>query len=780
MPNPCHPASLFAAVLTTLAVGAAPRAQSVCVAGHSVDPLAVPLVVPDALRAAPGEALFCVQAEAPWTDDLRAAVTGAGLALCRYVPEQAYLVRGPAAAAAQVAARDGIRWVGPWHPAFRLAPELLCALDAGTLVRDRYVLVLTEPVVDAAPLARAIERVGGTLELPPGEGLVAEATLTPAQLLAVARADQVCWIEPAGAIELDMDLVRILGGATFLESIGGHTGKGVRGHVLEAVHATHPEFAANPYRSAPIPVVQGGTSAHGTATFGVMFAAGLVPKVRGVLPDGQGLYTDLAYVINQSTRHSLVGMLVDPAQPYRAMFQSAAWGYPRTNAYTARSAEMDQILFDHDLPITQPTGNSPGNVGRPTAWAKNIIAVAGYMHFENLNFADDCWCNTSAGGPTTDGRIKPELSHHYDSIDTVGGGPTGYASFGGTSGSTSIVAGFVGLAIELFTDGAFGYPAAPGWQSRFDYTPHFTTTKALLVNTARQHAFSGANHDMARNHQGWGMPDVAQLWRQRDGMLVIDELDVLRQGETQTYWVWVPPGTPELRVTMTHAEPPAMPAANPTRINSVDLAVTAPDGQAYWGNFGLEANMFSLPGGTANDVDTLENVWLASPPSGVARIDVRATAVRQDAHVQTAAFDVDYALVTSGTGGLRDRSAMELRLDAPAPGQLDVQLLRAPSGFAGGYTLFSLATHRPLAAGHILGLEPDALTAASLGAAMAVGNPFHFAATGAAGAYPNAPFRLPAAVAVALSGTTLDAVGFVYDAQGRVQAVSNVARVTVP
>ena len=41
---------------------------------------------------------------------------------------------------------------------------------------------------------------------------------------------------------------------------------------------------------------------------------------------------------------------------------------------------------------------------------------------------------------------------------------------------------------------------------RFKNRPHFTTTKALLIHTAKQYKFEGENHDLTRTHQGWGFP----------------------------------------------------------------------------------------------------------------------------------------------------------------------------------------------------------------------------------------------------------------------------------
>ena len=101
-----------------------------------------------------------------------------------------------------------------------------------------------------------------------------------------------------------------------------------------------------------------------------------------------------------------------------------------------------------------------------------------------------------------------------------------------------------------------------------------------------------------------------------------------------------------------------------------------------------------------------------------------------------------------------------------------------PARYAGGYTLLSFDTNRHPALGNVFGLEADSTSLAILSSAQAVGNPLAFRAT-ASRVYPNAPFRVPAAVAIALRGRTMDGVAFVHNAAGSITAVSNVDRVTV-
>jgi hypothetical protein len=240
-------------------------------------------------------------------------------------------------------------------------------------------------------------------------------------------------------------------------------------------------------------------------------------------------------------------------------------------------------------------------------------------------------------------------------MGTDGYSQTDYTSaFGGTSAATPIVNGYLGLAQQMFTDGAFGHrlPLAATAANRFYNKPHMTTAKALLCSTAASYAFSGAEHDLTRTHQGWGFPDLRRVYDNRDKLVVIDEYTALQQSQSRSYYVWVRPGTTEFRATMTYADPAAIPSAAITRINSVDLGVKQlVGGTQWWGNNGLDAGNVSASGGVANDLDTTEQVWIATPTPGLYEVTVSAPVIVQDAKVETPDIDVDYALVMHPMGG---------------------------------------------------------------------------------------------------------------------------------
>lgn len=755
------------------------------------DPLGGEPALPPGFEAGTGAGLFIVQFDTELTQAHRDALHGAGARPHWYAPHQAYVVRMDAARRAAVTELPGVRWVGAFHPAYKMEPSLLARVVtdqvAGT---NRYVIVMVDPKHDEPGLVAAIARVGGAMWRYADGNLLIEADLTEPMLTTIMREDTVLWIQDWALPSDDMDQARIQGGANYIEGLGGYTGKGVRGHIMEGIYPAHPEFVANAYRTAPPLVFSGSATTHGNSTFGEIFAGGVV--VRGMMPDGQGMFTDYNYIFAtaamstaQNSRYGVVRAITDPNLQWKAMFQTASWGFPQITVYDARSAEMDWIIHQFDIPICQSQSNTSNQNSRPQAWAKNIISVGAVNHRNTANPNDDTQSGTSMG-PATDQRIKPDMCAYYDQIHTTNGATTYTTGFGGTSGATPMVAGHLGLLIELFTDGLFGHPATPNWQSRFAYKPHFSTAKALLINTARQYdpAVNGAGAT-SRYRQGWGFPALNDLYDLRDNMLVLDEQDVLSQGQTRTYWVHVKPNTPQFRTTMVYADlATAAPFSSPHRVNNLNLRVSDLTGTVYHGNNGLGNNagvvgLVSTPGGAPNNVDTVENVYLRTPRYGVWQIDVGAPLIAIDQHVETATVDADFALVSSGIGGGRDQSGPVLDLASTGAGNFTVSLTNNPASYTEGFVLYSLNTTFPVAMGNFLGLELDALSLASLSSPALVGSPFHFVSTANPAAFPNATYAFSSGIALALQGRTIDGVAFYFDNTGNIHAASNVDRVTV-
>ena len=601
----------------------------------SFDPTVETPSVPAALTATAADRLWIVQFEGLPTEASRALVAQAGGELSTYLPDNAYVVRMDIGAATTINAAAQVRAVVPYHPAYRLEPFLLGEHTSGAKAPARRYNIIVVNRNDKNTLADRVFAIGGSVHSEQEGSILFQADLDGLQLLQVAHFPEVLWIDRWTPPETDIDNARIQGGADFVEFVGGFTGAGLVGYVYEGIDSNDSNFTTR-----PIAIDCGSRTGHGHSTATIIFGNGdTAASLRGLVPDASCVYTD--YTCDAISRFSNVQTAMNS---FGASFKTASWGGTRTLDYTAVSAEADDIVFVHDIAWTQSQSNAGDQMSRPEAWAKNTFSIGGVAHGNNADPSDDSWLRGNGSiGPAADGRIKPTLCAYYDGIQTAGldGSISG---FGGTSGATPICAGFNALAIQMFTDGVFGNTLRNPGGTRQSNRPHFTTLKSMQVANASQYSFNAASTDNRREHVGYGFPNVRSMYVHRDRMLIVDETDVLLQGQSQSYTVTIQPGDTELKVALNWAEPAANPSALQTIINDLDLVVTSPTGTTYRGNNGLRQGNYSTAGGAANRLDTLECVFIDQPATGNWLVTVIAHRVAMDNHTETGLTDIDFGL----------------------------------------------------------------------------------------------------------------------------------------
>lgn len=614
------------------------------------DPTAGVPTVPPALLATNEHRVFVVQFVTQPLEIYRSQLRALGVTIYKYLADHSYLVAMNPGVRTRVEDLPYVRWVGPLHPFYKLPASIRERVQHPTDEELQLrIQVFERGIVQKAVVAKAVESHGGRVESITQNGFVLEATLPENRVAAIAAMSEVQFIDRTGSIVYCMDNVREVTGAAYVaQTVPGFEGADMTVEVCDnGFPADHVEYPPPSYvHNTPAQVAD-----HATHTYGIIFAKGIgLPTARGMLPEAAGI---ICRASASTDRHAHTAELLQP--PYHAVLQTNSWGIccigEGPGAYTTYTAALDDAVFQHPLLILHASGNRGASTPFPIVHlsvAKNIITVGGVDHLDTASLDDDVWNRpgdqeVAIIGPASDGRVKPDLIGYMDSILTTS--VTGYdTEWHGTSAATPQVAGACGLFIEMWARGVFGNPVDPKG-TIFSNRPGVYTTKAMMINTARQYPFDTVNTEFTRHRQGWGIPNLRRCYDLRDRFLVVDETDILTNLESSNHDYVVPPGATALRATLAYPDPAGVPDAAVHRINDLTLRLTAPDKTVYYGNLGLNDGPWSSPGGGADVVNTVENVFVNNPQPGMWQIEVLADEINEDGYLATPAVDTTYGLV---------------------------------------------------------------------------------------------------------------------------------------
>jgi len=190
---------------------------------------------------------------------------------------------------------------------------------------------------------------------------------------------------------------------------------------------------------------------------------------------------------------------------------------------------------------------------------------------------------------------------------------------------------------QYFTDGFYPSGAANAPDA---FTPSSALVKATLVNSSQE--MTGVQA-IPSSCQGWGrvlLDNALHFPGDGRALWVHDEATGFGQGssgETQVWSFTVNSSTEDFKATLAWTDFPSTPAANPHINNDLDLEVVGPGG-TYLGNVFTGGQ--STTGGSADRLNTLEQVLVKSPATGSYTVTVRSFNVPDGPQ--------DFALVVSG------------------------------------------------------------------------------------------------------------------------------------
>ncbi|HXT51473.1 MAG TPA: S8 family serine peptidase [Thermoanaerobaculia bacterium] len=387
-------------------------------------------------------------------------------------------------------------------------------------------------------------------------------------------------------------------------------------------------------------------SFHGTHTSGTLvgdnFANLSTPTFAGI-NTGDGMAPN-AKLVFQDVGHDTTGCLSGLNDPYGMYLQalnagarvhSNSYGAATGGEYTGDDAIADRFLFEHEeMAIFFSAGNSGGVAGTPNTIgspgnAKNVVTVGRVGHGNSTAVV-----GSSSRGPTDDGRKKPDImapgsatisalgdaSHVTNNCSTQ--------SLSGTSMSCPTTAGAAVLLRQYFEDGYYPTGTATAADS---LRPRAALVKAALLNGTLPLASAGApNNIFGNNNFGWG-----RVFLDNDLFFTGDarelrvwnvlNTDGLQTGGSHVYNVAVAAGQ-ELRATLVWMDPEPSPGVAVQLVNNLNLTVT--DGtNTYLGNVMSAGTLVSATGGSADVLNNVEQVRLATPLAATHTITVSAPAV---------------------------------------------------------------------------------------------------------------------------------------------------------
>jgi len=301
--------------------------------------------------------------------------------------------------------------------------------------------------------------------------------------------------------------------------------------------------------------------------------------------------------------------------------------------------------------------NGAGTTGSP-ANAKNVITVGANESYRPT-WTDGCRigpsladnANDIAGfssrGPTTDGRVKPELvapGTHIQGAASQTANYTGdyvcdqyypitqtlYAASSGTSHAAPAVAGAASLLTYFYQERVAAAAPSPAM------------VKAYLVNTARYLNGAGAGDTLPSNNQGYGGVDMGMAFD--DTQRTVHDQDTVLHATGESYIVrgFVVQDDSPLRITLAWTDPPGS-TTGAAYVNNLDLVVSV-EGQTYLGN--VFSGAHSISGGSADPRNNVESVFLPTGVHGTFTITVAATNLAGDGvPANTDPTDQDFALV---------------------------------------------------------------------------------------------------------------------------------------
>ncbi|KAG9417029.1 hypothetical protein AC1031_001417 [Aphanomyces cochlioides] len=390
---------------------------------------------------------------------------------------------------------------------------------------------------------------------------------------------------------------------------------------------------------------RGGTCGHGTHVSGILAGSSYSrghPDV-GIAPRAKIAFMELEPKMRVVRIDQTSTVLFRKAG---AKFFSFSWG-KSGNDYSEKAMNMDEYIFHHPETLVVIAAGNDGRIGPRTisspGGAKNVLTVGASLN-SVASTDDDVHCPSvlnpqsvaefSSQGPTSDGRIKPDVVAPgqviYSAKSEIPNSKiktSDLCAMQGTSQATPVVAGFVTLLYEWLRDG-WWYNGRPDASRGMKEIPA-ALLKALVIHSSRgltrqlakgstKSSCSSVQHHARRLaypdfSQGYGLPNMDNVAVIGDESPKVEfypnasSAPVVKHGQVHEYAFTLQPHE-TFRATLVWSDPPGSVLATRMLQNDLDLSVLVD---------GATTPIFPLSNGTA--ADSRNNVEMVQVSYAVAQ-----------------------------------------------------------------------------------------------------------------------------------------------------------------
>jgi hypothetical protein len=407
---------------------------------------------------------------------------------------------------------------------------------------------------------------------------------------------------------------------------------------------------------------------HATHVGGTIGASGVQSNAKGMAPavsiDSHDWFSDLSEM--SSAAASAPGQAANLYLSNHSYGWGRGWeggtfyGYEEFGQYNYYARQSDVIVANNQyyLPFFA-AGNDRDDSGDGVyksgfdciadyAIAKNVMTVGAVndaVSGSSRSLSGATMSGFSSWGPADDGRIKPDIVANGVGLYSCDNDHNSdYLTISGTSMATPNACGSAALLVEyykeLFSGGAM----------------RASTLKGLIIHTADDLGRPGPDYQY-----GWGLMNTKaaadHLKMVADGALVkLTEANVTASQKTDTYtFQW--DGVSPIRVTLCWTDPAGSSTSvndNRTSVlkNDLDLKLAGPGGTYHPYKLSYANPSANATATGENNVDNVEQVYLAAPIAGTYTITVDYDGSLYQGSAQW------YSLLVSGDSGDSDSDGM--------------------------------------------------------------------------------------------------------------------------